>query len=456
MTPQPQTEKIERANFNHLVGDIAWYGLPLAATTRFLSVYAIRLGAGAMELGLISALPALIVVITVSLGGWWSRRYPTAVQSLFWPALGQRLAFLLPFFAPFLPLQWQPLWLVLAVSFPALFQGISAVPFTVSMVEGIYPKRIMRLTSHRSLALNITIAISALILGFWLENAPFPLNYQIMFLLAFGVSLISLYHCISVRPVVKEAAVALVKPVAQPEIKPVRVSPWRSPAFKNVALVSVIIQLAFTIAIPIIPLYLVKRLGADEGFMAVFALVELAAGALGSVLAPRLANRIGTRPMIAVMIAGTAFNALIIALAPNLYVALIAAVFSGGCWTATAGIGLFQLFVDSTPDGEMAAYSTAYNQVNGLASFIGQMAGSLLVTGGINLFAVLIFGAALRLIAMPLIESSYFFRLKAFCGSRLRRQSAGQFQTQPDLVSPPALQPALQPVLQPEPEALPL
>src|SRR3954468_24779034 len=113
MTPQTQTEKIERANFNHLVGDIAWYGLPLAATTRFLSVYAIRLGAGAMELGLISALPALIVVITVSLGGWWTRRYPTAVQSLFWPALGQRLAFLLPFFAPFLPLQWQPLWLVL-------------------------------------------------------------------------------------------------------------------------------------------------------------------------------------------------------------------------------------------------------------------------------------------------------------------------------------------------------
>jgi hypothetical protein len=80
--------------------------------------------------------------------------------------------------------------------------------------------------------------------------------------------------------------------------------------------------------------------------------------------------------------------------------------------------------VDNTPEGEMAAYSTAYNQVNGLSSFIGQMAGSLLVTGGINLFAVLLLGAALRLIAMPLIESSYFFRLKTFYGSKLRPQTS--------------------------------
>ncbi len=47
--------------------------------------------------------------------------------------------------------------------------------------------------------------------------------------------------------------------------------------------------------------------------------------------------RFGTRPTIALMIAGTAANAVIIALAPNLYVALLAAVFSGGCWTAAAG-----------------------------------------------------------------------------------------------------------------------
>ena len=67
------------------------------------------------------------------------------------------------------------------------------------MCDAVYPNRLMRLVSRRQLALNITIAVAALCCGFWLEKAPFPLNYQIMFLLAFGFSLVSLYHCISIR-----------------------------------------------------------------------------------------------------------------------------------------------------------------------------------------------------------------------------------------------------------------
>ena len=34
----------ERANFHHLVMEVAWFGLALATTSRFLSVFAIRLG----------------------------------------------------------------------------------------------------------------------------------------------------------------------------------------------------------------------------------------------------------------------------------------------------------------------------------------------------------------------------------------------------------------------------
>jgi predicted MFS family arabinose efflux permease len=443
MISQPQTVITEKANFRHLVGDVAWYGVALAASSRFLSVYAIRLGASPVELGLISALPALIVVVMASFGQRWTRHFPTAVESLFWPALGQRLIFLLPFFAPLLPIQWQPIWLVLSVAIPAIPQGVAAVPFTVMMVDSIHANRIMRLTSHRSLAMNVTIAFAALLLGMWLKNAPFPLNYQIMFLVAFGFSLVSLYHCISVRPVARRIDQMVEKSRTTTATAPAGpvVSPWRSPGFRRVAAISVTIQLAFTIIIPIVPLYLVKHLGADEGFMALFALVELAAGALGSVLAPRLARRIGVRPMIAITIAATAFNALIIALTPNLHLALFAAIFSGGCWTAGAGIGLFQLFVENTPEGEMAAYSAAYSQVNNLTSFVGQMTGSLLVTGGMNLFVVLMLGAGLRLLTLPLVETSYFFRLKGWATRRLKPNAeaapASPAQAQPASAAQP-------------------
>ena len=191
MIAQPQVEISEKANFRHLVGDITWFGLALAATSRFLSVYAIRLGATPIELGLISSLPSLIVLITASLGAWWGRRYRDPVRSLFWPGLGMRFVFLLPALAPFLPIQWQPIWLILAISIPALPQGIAAVTFFVVMRSAIQPEQMTRLLSHRQLGMNLTVAVGAIVFGFWLKTAPFPLNYQVMFLAAFATASVS-------------------------------------------------------------------------------------------------------------------------------------------------------------------------------------------------------------------------------------------------------------------------
>ncbi len=411
MTLQSKTEASitvpGQANFRHLVGDIVWFGVAMAATSRFLSVFAIRLGASPIELGLMASLPSLIVVLTASFGGWWSRRFRNPVRSLFLPGLGMRLLFLLPAFAPLLPLRWQPLWLILAISLPAITQGPASVSFFVIMRGAVDASQMTRLLSRRQLAVNLAVGTGAVVIGLWLEHAPFPLNYQIMFMAAFAFSLVSLYHCVSVRI---PDPVPAPMPVASASAKP-KVNPWRMPAFQRVAFIAVTIHFAFVLVTPVLPLYLVKNLGADEGYMAVFGMVELAAGALGALIAPRLATKIGTRPMIALGVAGTAFNAVIIALAPNLYVALIAAVFSGICWTAAAGVGLLTLFVESSPNDEnMTAYSTAYNQIIGIAMFVAPMAGSLLASSGMNLVVLILLGAMVRLLAAPLIESAPFLR----------------------------------------------
>lgn len=411
MIAQPPVEISQRANFRHLVGDITWFGLALAATSRFLSVYAIRLGASPIELGLISSLPSLIVLVTASLGAWWGRRYHNPVRSLFWPGLGMRFVFLLPALAPFLPIQWQPIWLILAISIPALPQGIASVTFLVIMRSAIEPEQMTRLLSHRQLGMNLMIAAGALAFGIWLKVAPFPLNYQVMFLVAFVASLGSLWHCISIRSVGNPfaAPAAATAAAAQPR----RVVPWRERRFLRVAFVAAVIHLAFTLIISVVPLQLVNHMGADEGYMALYGMIELAAGATASLLAPRVIARFGARPTIALMMAGTAINAVIIALAPNLYVALLAAVFSGGCWTAAAGVGLFKFFIENVPNEDMTAYSTAYNQIIGLAVFSGPMIGSVLANGGTNIVAILLLGAVLRLIAAPLVDSSLFLKWRA-------------------------------------------
>lgn len=406
MIAQPQrADSTGRANFNHLLGDIAWFGLALAATSRFLSVYAIRLGATPADLGWLSSLPALFLLLSASFASWWSRRFGDPVRSIFLPGLGMRLLFLLLAFAPLLPLQWQPLWLILSVSLPAIPQGVASVTFLGIIRDSVEPSVMTRLLSLRQLALNITIAIAAVAFGIWLEQAPFPLNYQVMFLLAFAFSLMSLWHCIRIR---------LVVPVAVTPAAPTPVSNvWRSRSFQRFAIIAAGVHIAFFTIVPVTPLFLVNRLGGDEGYMALFALLELSAGAAASILAPRMNDRIGTRTMVALSMIGTAVAALVIAFSPNLYVALIAAVISGASWTAGAGVGLFRLFVDNAPEGEMTGYSTAYNQVIGLSVFIGPMLGSMLANGGVDLVLVMVIGALLRLLVAPLVDVSLISRWRA-------------------------------------------
>src|SRR5688500_16945841 len=194
--PSDITLPDERTNFHHLVRDMTWFGLAVAATRRFLSVYALRLGATPMELGLISSLPWVMIVLSSGLAGWWVRRNGDVVRALLIPGLAFRLLFLLPAFAPLLPLDIQPAWLILSITLPAIPQGIAGVTFLVAMRYSIDPKHMTSLTSTRNLVLNLSVAASALMFGLWLEKAPFPFNYQAMFVVAFLFALMSEVHCL--------------------------------------------------------------------------------------------------------------------------------------------------------------------------------------------------------------------------------------------------------------------
>lgn len=394
-------EQTEHANFTHLVYDIAWFGLALAATSRFLSVYAIRLGATPVDLGWISALPALVLMISATFGKSWLARFQSVRNALMLPSLGFRLLFLLPVFAPLLPSQWQPLWLILSVTLPALPQGIAGVAFLILMRDSVFEDHIPSLLGRRSLALNIAIGIGALGFGFLLEQIVFPTNYQLMFLTAFAFALVSMYHVLSLKIVIEP------KVILQEATQSVR-SAWRNTNFRSVAFITMVIHLAFFAIVPVTPLYLVNRMGADEGFMAIFGMVELSAGALVSVLAPRLVERIGSRSVIALAMIGTAAAAVCIVIAPNLPITLLGAALSGGSWTAAASVGLMTHFMQRTPSDEMPVYSTAFHQSIGLAVFIGPMIGSLLANSGVDLLLVLTLGAVLRLVAGLIIGGRSF------------------------------------------------
>jgi MFS family permease len=362
--------------------------LASAAIGRFLAVYAIRLGASSGELGLMASLPGITMLLATFLSVRWRSRYTTSVEAQVWPSLGSRLLFLLPILTPFFPAPWQPVWLIVSVAVPALPRGI-ADSITLSLLrESVSEARMTALLSRRQMTLNFAFAAGSLVCGYWLEAIHFPRNYQIMFGAAFLASLMSFWHINQTRPLRVIGSSGVTAPA----------NPWRESRFLRLAVILVAVHLAFFSVTPLIPLRLVDELGAEEGFIAIFGMSELAGGTLAAALTVRMVPRLGNKLMLALAMLGTALGVTLVALAPSLTVALIAAVISGASWTV-ADIGQFGFFSESMPVEGSTRYTTAYLQLLSLALFLGSMIGSTLNSWGVALVPVLLLGAGLRMAA---------------------------------------------------------
>lgn len=79
-----------RANFINLYFDVGWFGLLNGSLLAFLSIYAARLGATPLQLGLINSGPAVINMIFALPAGQWLSQQPIR-QAVSLSALANRL-----------------------------------------------------------------------------------------------------------------------------------------------------------------------------------------------------------------------------------------------------------------------------------------------------------------------------------------------------------------------------
>lgn len=389
-------QDIVKANIRNYILEIAWFGVALAATSRFMSVYAIRVGADALELGWMTSLPYIILLISTMLTNWWRGKFSSTMTSYHGPSLGFRLVFLLPALTPFFPLHLQPLWLIASITIPALPQGVSSTIFVSMMREAVPSNQQTALASKRMMWMSIMTGFGALAFGFWLETVPFPINYQIMFVLAFIMSVVSHWYVTKVK-----------LPTALPSITPVQtasrsdVAPLRVPAFQRMILCIVIAHVGYFALLPVIPLHLVKNLDANEGFMAIFGMAELIGATVICLFTDRVIKKIGNRKMIALCVMVTALAALMIATTTSTVIVLIASALTGAGWTAAA-VAMFGYYVESTEGvapADMTRFTTVYHQMAYIAAFVGPMIGSNMANAGVSLMAVLLIGTLMRLLA---------------------------------------------------------
>ena len=229
-----------RWNFIHLYFDIGWYGVLAGSSINFLNIYAARLGANGFEIGLLTAMGAIMSLTLAIPAGHWIETRPVG-KAVFWSSVIYRVGFLL-----WIPLPWLfgnsgQIWALIIL---ALLMAIPLTPLSVgfnalfaSSVPNEYRAHVAGI---RNVVLSITYMISCVGSGYLLNQLAFPIGYQIVFGIGFFGAMMSSLHLYLIKPVKTSDGKAIhpePEPIQSPErttqrssfFSAIRADIWKTP-----------------------------------------------------------------------------------------------------------------------------------------------------------------------------------------------------------------------------------
>ncbi|MBN1303257.1 MAG: MFS transporter [Anaerolineales bacterium] len=399
-TPVPRAY---RSNFLNLYLDIGWFGLLSGSSMAFLAVYATRLGASGLQVGLLSAMPAVVnLALALPAGQWLAGRQTH--KAVFWSSVLFRLGYLF-----WIPLPWFfggqgqiqafiILGLLQAIPGTGLVVGFNAV-----FAEAVPARWRAYVAGGRNMVFSITYILTSLACGWLLDNLAFPAGYQVVFAIGFVGAAMSSYHLYRLRPLEDRDPS---RPEPEPAAKPgrlwqrltgrswgsiLRMDIWQTP-FRSTLLVLLAYHLAQYLAIPIFPLYMVRtlRLG-DQQIGAGTAIFYLAV-LIGSSQLNRLSRRYGHQRITAIGAVGLCLYPLLLALSRGFGLFVIANIIGGLNWSMLGG-ALPNYLLEKVPEDDRTPHLAWYNIILNTAILTGSLVGPLIA----DLAGL---GAALLLFAM--------------------------------------------------------
>ncbi len=397
-----QADETTRLNVRWLCREVAWAGVGGGIVVSFLSIFALRLGASATEVGLLTTGPALAgIICPLPSARIVSRRWGKRIVVL--PLALNRLLYAVLVCVPMAPSSMQVPLLVAAVTLASVPGALFTTAF-VPLLAKVLPTEIRaHVVGVRSTLSGLTSTLTVLVVGKFLDVLRFPLNFQIAFIVGLITTQMStaLISRITV-PALNETPAAAPRSAgawsrANPEARQERAAFWRF------TVGAFVFNLGIFVPSALYPIVQVDKLHASNGWIGAIATAGGLAGVICSSLAARAVTRYGNRMVL--VVSGLAYSAMPIgaALAPSVMVYMFVAAAMGGLG-AFIGISLFQCLLDAAPVSRQTHYTATYSMVVNGAVAGGPLLGTFLLgLSGLTLaFAVgaaLIFLGSLGLLA---------------------------------------------------------
>lgn len=359
----------------------------------FLALFALALGATKGQVGLLSALPALLSNSLQIPSARFTERWGDRRQLVVVTSIMSRLTVLAIATVPLMLEGDAAIYTFIGlVTLRGFFSSIG-VPGWTSIMADITPRDTRgSYFAYRNIMCNLAALAGTLIAGWLVKSYDFPLGYQISFVAAVGVGLMASYFY-STMPIPP-----LPKKVAKAEQPSGLRNWWRIiseyTAFRNYCLTSILWNFGVSFAGPLFAVYYRVDLGGDPGFWGVVTASGLIATLVGQRFWGRMADEYGQKNVMLLGGIGAASVPFMWWLVPRWELAVVAQFLGSFCWGGY-NLAAFNLILEITPDEGRTTFVGVYNTMAGLASSIGPLVGGFLADA-YGLRVVIIISGILR------------------------------------------------------------
>ena len=365
------------------------------ASVPFLPVFVARLGGSDVEVGLLSALPALAGLLFAIPAAVYLRRQRRVVPVYSRARLIASLGYVATAIATVVvPGPWVvpailAIWAVASVP-----STIGMVAFAVVMDGAAGPRGRFDLLSRRWSIMGLTTAISVVIIGQLLDVIGFPVNYQLVFA-AFSVAGLASFHFSrKIRLQEEEPPPQATGPVGE-RFRATLAGVTREPRFVGFVVRHLVYATGLRFVAPLIPLYYVREVRFSDGWIGLIATAQSFALLAGYIVWRRQSRVRGPR---FVLLAATAVAAaypgtLAFARVEPVVIVVVAL---GSLFAAGTDLALFDELMRTIPKGQGLTFAAIDQSAMNAAGIAAPLLGTLLA-GVIGIPNALVVGSALSL-----------------------------------------------------------
>jgi hypothetical protein len=341
----------------------------LSSAANFNGAFALRLGASNTLIGLMSSIPALITMLGMVPASTIVERHPRR-----WTLMQQSLAICRLLFFPValiplvVPARFQAVALVGLLSFRLIPLLFFSAGFDSFLAEIIKPNLRAQVFSWRNIIATASTVLALLAIRPWLELAPFPENYIVVYLVGGLGGLVSswLLSRLEVPPhpplVGKEHS-------SRPTLAALRAAAQQNPQYVRFLVNTLVANAGSLLAGPLYIIYYVRLLHASDAWIASLTLIANLSTMLGYFLWKRWLPRFGESKVLKAMWPINGLLPLLIGLSGSLNLVLII-VFWYGLVSPGLNLSHYNTLLEVCPAARRPTYISVYSSLNNVLAFV--------------------------------------------------------------------------------------